>query len=251
MSRVLATSPGGPLAEPSPIRITSPRCVVLGTSVAFFDNLDEDSIDYLLQSSQRRHCSRGMCFCRQGETATTLYVLAAGLVKITGITLAGKEVLLEWIHPGDAFGLGAMLSHAPDYYWTASAAEDSEAFAWDKPTITQCAARVPRLYGNALGISLRRCHALQDRLESVATEMVEQRMISMALKLQDRAQKSGAGSVAIHISDEELAQMTGTNLFTVDRVINRWKRLGWVKKSRRRLLILEKDKLKAFTDSFY
>ena len=155
-------------------------------SIALFRHLDETAIDCILNAAQHRHCLRGQFFCRQGETATSLYALSSGQVKVSGITGAGKEVLLDWMHPGDVWGVGSLLVNKLSYLWTVSATKNSEALVWDKITIHQFAGRWPILTENALRVALRWAHQLQKRFEELATETVESRILSRALSLERR-----------------------------------------------------------------
>jgi CRP-like cAMP-binding protein len=211
-------------------------------SIALFHHLDETVIDSILNAAQHRHYLRGQFFCRQGEAATSLYALSSGQAKVSGITSAGKEVLLDWMHPGEVWGVGSLLSSEMSYLWTVSATKDSEALVWDKITINQFAGRWSILSENALRITLRWAHQLQKRFEELATETVESRILSRALSLA-RRNKDRTGVAEIDVSDEELAQMAGTNLFSVNRVLKSWHRLGYVSKTRGRLLILDKENL--------
>src|SRR4029077_19931163 len=73
-----------------------------------FRGLDKTSIDVLMRLGRRCTRYRGEVFCRQGELANHVYLLLDGLVKVGGVTDAGHEVLLDWMRPGEAFGLSAL-----------------------------------------------------------------------------------------------------------------------------------------------
>jgi len=211
-----------------------------------FRNLDEVTVTSLRKAARCRQLLPGEIFCRQGETVASLYLLKAGLAKASGTTASGNEVLLDWIYPGDAFGMEALLSSPMNHVWSIRANEASEALEWDKATIGHFAACCPHLYDNILGIILRGDHQLQERFTGLATERVEPRLARLTLHLSRSSTDHGSGE--LHISDEELAQMAGTNLFTVNRVLNHWRRLGHVEKSRRRLIVLHIDRLSAIAE---
>jgi len=206
-----------------------------------FLNLDVVAVAALRSAARCRRLLPGEFFCRQGETVTSLYLLKIGVAKASGTTPSGKEVLLDWIYPGDAFGTEALLSSTMTHASSVCAHEASVALEWDKASIGPFGARWPHLFDNILGIVLRRDHQLQERFTGLATEMVEPRLARLTLQL--ARSSTNHGSAELRISDEELAQMAGTNLFTVNRVLNRWRRLGHVEKSRRRLTVLRADKL--------
>jgi CRP/FNR family transcriptional regulator, nitrogen oxide reductase regulator len=203
-----------------------------------FRNLDNTTIDRIMKAARpctRRHKE---VFCRQGERSMSLTLLLQGLVKVGGTTDTGKEVLLDWMHAGEVFGLGALVSPPAENVWTIYSDGYTEALEWDQASITGLSVSCPQFYSNALSIALRWTRKLQERFEELSTKVVEQRLAGLVLSLAGRL---GAGVEAVvNISDEELAQMAGTNLFTVNKLVHVWQRLGYVNKSRRRLLILDR-----------
>lgn len=202
-----------------------------------FRSLDKTSIDVLLQLGRRCTRYRGEVFCRQGELATHVYLLLNGLVKVGGVTDAGHEVLLDWMRPGEAFGLSALLSPPAENSWTVASVANTEALEWDSALISRFAESCPKFHENALRIALSWAHQLQVRFEALSTKTVEQRLADTVVFLAARFR--GKGQPEVPLSDLELAQMTGTNLYTVNKIIHSWQRLGYVNKSRRRLIILD------------
>ncbi len=206
-----------------------------------FRDLDDVAVGLILKAAQRCSRDRGEVFCRQGERAANLYLLTDGLVKVGAITKSGKEVLLDWIKPEEAFGLGALLSPPAEYTWTIYAAIPSVALEWNVATVNCFAESYPKFYRSALAIALRWTRQLQQRFEELSTEKVEQRLASLVLFLARRFATKEPPEV--HTSDEELAQMTGTNLFTVNKLVHSWQRLGYVNKSRGRLQVVDSEGL--------
>jgi CRP/FNR family transcriptional regulator, nitrogen oxide reductase regulator len=206
-----------------------------------FRDLDDVAVGLILKAAQRCSRDRGEVFCRQGERTTNLYLLTDGLVKVGATTNSGKEVLLDWIKPEEGFGLGALLSPPAENVWTIYAATRSVALEWDAETIHCFAQSYPKFYRSALAIALRWTRQLQQRFEELSTEKVEQRLARLVLFLAKRfATKEPA---EVRTSDIELAQMTGTNLFTVNKLVHSWQRLGYVNKSRGRLLLVDSEGL--------
>ncbi len=204
---------------------------------ALFKDLDHRTAETILKASRIRRVAKGEYFCRQGEIATRLYILKSGRVKVSGTTQTGKEILVCWMGPGDVFGLDAVAKPAIQNVWSVCACEASEALELEKSTIQELAHSCPTFYQNALWIAVRWAHELQARFEQIATEVVEQRLARAVLDLAAPLNRNNAEPIELRASDEELAQMVGTTLFTVSKVLNRWKRLGHVQKGRKRLLI--------------
>jgi CRP/FNR family transcriptional regulator, nitrogen oxide reductase regulator len=208
-----------------------------------FRNLDRHAIHAITQSARRRAFAGGEFLCRLGEPATHLYLLVAGVVKIIGYSRAGNEVLFDWLHTGDVFGLEAVLSSPMPYAWTALATEDVQVLEWGGQLSRSFASKWNSFNENVLGIALGWAHEFQTRFQEMATGAAEQRIAGLILHLAGRTKISSDDGRELRISEEEMAQMAGTNMFTVNRIIARWRREGYVEKGRKRLLIRDPDSL--------
>lgn len=221
------------MAQPEPM----PRFAL---SAALFQGLDSEEVDSVLNAAQIRKAKPGEYLCRQGERTNKLYLLKTGLIKVNSTTDTGKEVLLRWVRPGEVFGLGSLTKSPLWNVWSVLAVEPSETLEWDKTTIQRLSTLYPALWPNAMWIALRWARDLQTRVEQMATERVEQRLARVVIDL-SRQVSSTTQAVELHVSEEELAQIVGTTLFTINKVLSRWKRLGYVQKGRKRLLILNRE----------
>jgi CRP/FNR family transcriptional regulator, nitrogen oxide reductase regulator len=217
-----------------------------GLGSTLFDGLPRDTTELILKTATVRRCSPGEFFCVQGEEASTLFLLKRGRVKLCGATRSGREVLLDWMLPGEVFGLGTLVARPTQYLWSVVAVEESEALTWRKADVTRLAQLLPHTFENALQIAERWCAKLQQRFEELSDGVVERRLAHLTLALADRL--SNLGPTELSVSDAELAQMAGTNLYSVNKVLNRWQRQGYVQKGRRRLIILDRGKIKRLSD---
>lgn len=73
-----------------------------------------------------------------------------------------------------------------------------------------------------------RLRETEQRCREVSTENVEPRVSSELIRLSNRFECSENGHKEIHLTREELAQLTGTTQSTISRLLNRWQRLGIV-----------------------
>lgn len=205
-----------------------------------FRNLPSDKIQAVLLTAQSRTYCAGEFLCRQGEPASYLYLLVSGLVKTTGPAPSGGTAMLDWMRRGDVMGVGAILSPPAPYLWSAEALEDTQALRWSHETLLSICSKWPDLYRNALGIALQWALALQTRFQALSAASVEQRIAGVtvwAAKCGDKDERE------LRTSDDNIAQMAGTNRFTVNKVFSRWRRLGYIERDRMRLSILNRDML--------
>jgi CRP-like cAMP-binding protein len=82
--------------------------------------------------------------------------------------------------------------------------------------------KLPQIERNANQIFSTRLAELEERFREVSTENVNKRLAHIILRLMtDVGRKVGTG-IDISPSRDELAQMIGTTLFTVSRIISEW-----------------------------
>jgi CRP-like cAMP-binding protein len=103
----------------------------------------------------------------------------------------------------------------------------------------------PQLTVNISSILLEEMHKLQQRYHEVSCEKVDHRVASTLLRLVEEHGSPAAGGTSISISRLELAQMSGTTLFAVSRLISRWSDLGLLLPRREAVLMRDADRFRA------
>lgn len=203
-----------------------------------FENLGPSELQAVLQSARQRQVEPEAFFFQQGDPADALYVLVQGRVKLAQVTSEGYQVLLNFAGPGEMFGGIAALGDAA-YPVSAQAVDRCRALAWDGGMMVRLMEHTPRLALNALSLAAGRIQELQDRLRELATERVERRVARVLLRLVRQAGRKVEGGVLVDmpLSRQDLAEMTGTTLYTVSRILSGWQQQGLVEARRERVLI--------------
>ena len=80
----------------------------------------------------------------------------------------------------------------------------------------------PRIRQNLSQVLMSRLHELEERFREVATEKVPRRLALALMRLSKHIGKKVHEGVEVSLSREELAQMTGTTLFTISRILSQW-----------------------------
>jgi CRP-like cAMP-binding protein len=83
------------------------------------------------------------------------------------------------------------------------------------------------------------------RFREVASERVSPRVSRQLIRMAEAIGRPVEGDIAIGLSREELAQMTGTTLFTVSRLLLSWEATGLVKAFRAAVAICDLQSLRA------
>jgi CRP-like cAMP-binding protein len=98
-----------------------------------------------------------------------------------------------------------------------------------------------------IGQRLEEAHT---RIREMSTQEVERRVAHAVLRLAGQAgKKEGAGvRIDFPISRQDIAEMTGTTLHTVSRILSAWEAKGLVEGGRQKLLVSDVEGLTALAD---
>lgn len=210
----------------------------------FFKNLPTTALLAIAHAAQRRHAARESAFFQQGDPATTFYILDVGQVRITQLTPEGNQVILRFIRVGELFGGIAALG-VETYPASAHAVQDSQALSWDTETMRALILRFPQLGLNVLEHAAQTIVQMQDRVRELQTERVERRVARALLRLARQAGVRVEQGVLIDLplSRQDLAEMTGTNLYSVSRILSAWEKQALVQTGRERVVVRQPHQL--------
>jgi CRP-like cAMP-binding protein len=207
-------------------------------NVDLFKNIAEDDLQKISQQALFITKSADQFYFLQGDKANNIYLLLKGNIKMVQSNPLGQQVVIRIIGPQTLFGALAM-GESEIYPVSAQVMENSEAAYWTKTTIMQCVQQIPQLALNAMQIMAGHIHQMQERFQQVSTERVEKRLARTLLHL---ASTSGSPIpegilIDIPLTRQELAEMTGTTLYTVSRILNQWEDKKFVICSREQVII--------------
>ncbi len=217
--------------------------------VPLFRNLSADGIARIIALAHPKSVPAGEFFFTEGDAANEFFVLTAGRVKLTQLTPEGHQVVLRMIGRADAFG-GVGTFGEPTYPISAEAVEPSQALAWNSQTMRRILESEPALALNALGMVASRLHDLQQRYRQAMTERVERRVARALLRLVHESGRrvEGGVEIAFPVSRQDVAEMTGTTLYTVSRLLSAWEQRGIVRSGRERIAVTNPHALVAIAE---
>jgi CRP-like cAMP-binding protein len=214
-----------------------------------FDKMPDADLEALLAQATTRRVSPGEAFFEQGASATHFFLLIHGRLKVTQVTQDGQQIIVRVVHPGDLFGFARALRRN-DYPGTAMAVMESIAVCWPTDLWPQFIDRSPHLAISALNTIGQRLEEAHTRIREMSTEEVERRVAHAVLRLARQAGRNEAGGIRIDfpITRQDIAEMTGTTLHTVSRILSAWEANGLVEGGRQKLMVTDHAKLQALAD---
>jgi CRP-like cAMP-binding protein len=209
-----------------------------------FGGLETAERQAVLAIAHYRRVEQGAFFFHQDEPATTFYVLLEGHARLSQLTPEGQQVIVHVVKPGEGMGIIVALGSIP-YPVSAEAVTDCLALGWEAANIVQLMERYPRLAVNGMRLIAGRFVELQDRYRELATERVERRIARVLLRLvRQLGRRTDEGIlIDIPLSRQDLAEMTGTTLYTVSRILSHWEQQGLVITGRERVTLCKSHEL--------
>jgi CRP/FNR family transcriptional regulator, nitrogen oxide reductase regulator len=174
----------------------------------------------------------------QDDPAERIFVLKSGRIKLYQIADDGQQVLMRVMTPGMLFAAISLVEGAV-YPVSAEAAQPSKVLYWSQDTMLKLIERFPPMAINALKILAGHVREFQNRYRELATERVERRLARTVLRLVSQTGRKTEEGVLLDLplTRQDLAEMTGTTLFTVSRILSQWESQGLVLASRERLVV--------------
>jgi CRP-like cAMP-binding protein len=209
-----------------------------------FDGMNGSDLDEVLLTATSRRFAAGTAVFEQGQAADRFFILLDGRLRVTQITPDGQQTVVRIVHPGDLFGIARALQRH-DYPGTATAAIDSIVLQWPMSEWDRLVSRFPNIAINAMQAMGQRLQEAHARVRELSTEAVERRVAHAVLRLAGQAGKAEGGAVRIDfpISRQDIAEMTGTTLHTVSRILSGWQKAGIVEGGRQMLVVKDPHRL--------
>ncbi|MBX3086405.1 MAG: Crp/Fnr family transcriptional regulator [Anaerolineae bacterium] len=212
---------------------------------ALFAAVPIDLLSPLVAASRSQSVSKGDFLFRQGEDASTFYLLHSGQVRLVQHSAEGKDVTLATFGTGSVIALVAAITREP-YPGSVEAIDTSELIALPGDHMWQLMNAYAPLAVNVLRQVAARLHEAHDRIRELSVEKVQQRVARSLLRLVRQVgvkQSDGSISLDLRLSRQDLAQMNGTTLETISRTLTTWERDGLIDAAREHLTVLKPHQL--------
>lgn len=216
---------------------------------AWFSKLSAPLREAILSRAYVRRLKDGATLTSRGAAAEEWCGVAMGAVRISSVSLAGRQVTLTYCEPGVWFGDISLFDGLPRTH-DADAHGPTTLLAVRKPDFRALLAQHVELYDALLRLNCRRLRLMFDQIEDLNTRPLRSRLAKQVLLL---AKSYGiAQGAEIHIglalAQEDLAQLLGASRQRVNQELKGFEREGAVRVEPTRLVVLSRDKLLQIAD---
>ncbi len=213
---------------------------------SWFSKLSQSLRDAILSRAVVRRIADGAILGARGAVAQEWCGVALGAVRVSSVSLSGKQVTLTYVEPGTWFGDIALFDGMPRTH-DAHAHGATTLLVVRRADFRNLLAQHVELYEALLRLNCRRLRLLFDTVEDLNTRPLAARLAKQILLLARSygIEQGNEIRVGLQLAQEDIAQMLGASRQRVNQELKGFERDGAVRIEPTRLVVLSKDKLLA------
>jgi CRP-like cAMP-binding protein len=220
--------------------------------IPMFRRVSAGDRHHLLAVARVRHVDRDTHIFEEGQPSDHFPIVLSGRVKVYRVTPSGKEIILEIFGAGDPLGAVAVYEGTP-FPASAIALEPTQCLIIGRRDFFALLEAHPSLVRSVLLGLTHRLMELTRRLTELTGGRVETRFARLFLKLGvemgRRDEARGGLVVAMPLSRQELADLTGTTIETAIRIMSRWNKENVLRTDKDAFVILDVETLRSVAES--
>ena len=175
----------------------------------------------------RRHYEEGAVIFMRGDPGDSLCGVVTGRVRISSSGPGGKEVFLNIMEPGDAFGEIALLDGSPRTA-SATAMARTELMIIQRDAFFALLETQPQLATHLIQLLCKRVRWTAEQMEDSALLSVPARLAKRLLSLASAFGREIESGTKVSLSQEELAQFLGLSRQIVNQHLQTWRAKEWI-----------------------
>lgn len=203
----------------------------------------------ILSRATVRRIPDGAMLSARGAQADEWCGVAKGAVRVSSVSLSGKQITLTYVEPGTWVGDTALFDGLPRTH-DAHAHGDTTLLVVKKADFHALLDAHIELYEALLRLQCRRLRLLYDVVEDLNTRPLAARLAKQLLLLA-RSYGIAQGEeirIGLQLAQEDLAQLLGASRQRVNQELKGFERDGAVRVEPTRLVVLSREKLLAIAE---
>jgi CRP/FNR family transcriptional regulator len=207
--------------------------------VRFLQQASSTAIDELAQVATCLSCPQGATIFLEGDPPSGLFLVERGVVKISRVSLEGREHIIHLAEPGDTFNDVSTLDGGPN---PAHAVAHTDVVLWriDRSDLQRLAFVYPDLAWALIEDLAARARMMVALIHDLAMRSVRGRLAKLLLS---QANAGQADVVERWLTQEAMAARLGTVREMVGRTLRSLAADGIIAFDRHRIVILDPERL--------
>ena len=216
---------------------------------AWFSKLSQPLREAILSRATVRRLADGTSMATRGTVAVDWVGVAKGAVRVSSVSLSGKQVSLTYVEPGTWFGDIALFDGLPRTH-DADAHGQTTLLSVRRADFHELLTQHVELYDALLRLNCRRLRLMFNLFEDLNTLPLSSRLAKQLLLL---ARSYGVEQgeeirITLQLAQEDLAQLLGASRQRVNQELKSFEREGAVRVEPTRLVVLSREKLMAIAE---
>ena len=215
-------------------------------SGTWFSKLSESLRYAILECATVRRLLDGASVASRGMPADEWCGVASGAVRVSLVSLSGKQVSLTYAEPGIWFGDIALFDGLPRTH-DADTHGQTTLLVVRKADFKELLAQHSELYDALLRLNCRRLRLMFNLIEDLNTRPLGARLAKQILMLAKSygVEQGEEVRIGLQLAQEDLAQLLGASRQRVNQELKGFEREGAVRVEPTRLVVLSQQKLLA------
>ena len=210
----------------------------------FFGQLSQSDLDAVLSHARAEHHRAGELIFAKGSPGRSMMAVLGGSIKISLLSLAGREIVLAINKAGDIFGEMALLDGS-ERTADATAITDCDLLVIDHRDFVPFLERRGDLCMILLRLLCSRLRKTNEHVEGALFERLEVRLAKVLLGLACSNGTPEQKPYRVQISQTELASLLGAARESVNKQLHVWQRAGLLELRKREIVVLDRAALEA------
>ena len=210
-----------------------------------FSKLDWDEVKLICEKAYEKRYGKGeVIFFESTARDDRLYILVAGRVKLTMLSPEGKEKVLTILQEGDIFGEISLFDQ-DTHPLTAEVIEEARLVILAFADLEAIIMKNPRVAIKIIQALSKKTRLLTSQIRELVFQDAEGRLASLLIRfVNDFGRKVQSGQmIDLILTHQEIANLLGTSRVTVTKLVNRFIDQGLIKIYKRKIVVLEQEKL--------
>ncbi len=208
-------------------------------AMPLFQELSRSDLGALAEQLIERRFPRDATIIQEGQAGDYMYILREGRVKVTKVSGAGREKILEILEAGAFFGEMALLD-PPERSASVKSLDPVRLLALSRQSFLNALDEVPGMAMVIIRELARRLRRTDEEASHIPYQSVKERTRGLLRRLATEEAPEG-WRLSPALTHQEVADMVATSRETVTRAIKQLKQDGWLRQEGKRYLIRPDD----------
>jgi len=209
------------------------------SAVSYFAGLDAVTLESVAQSAIQKSYDADQIVLLEGEADADLYIVQSGWLKVVKLSADGREHILNFVEPGEAFNAISVFVETPNPA-TVIALEATIVWLVHQETMRQLLDAHPSLAQGIIRNLAGRVLHLVTMVADLSLQSVETRLARLFL---DRSSEEGIIYRRRWATQSEMASRLGTVPDVLGRILQNFAAAGLIQVERRQIRILDRTGL--------